>query len=76
MMTSNQYYGGLNKRFDTRFALLHKCGFRRHDEFPELLIRPNGTNPKSAHRITTDLVMNASNRVWIDHISLVLRRSR
>lgn len=75
-LTDNQYYGGLNRRFDKRFALLYRCGFKRHSEFPELLIRPNGANPKSANRITTDSVLLSTNRVWYDLLGRILRRSR
>lgn len=78
-ITSNQRYGGLNRRFEKRAALLRRFGF--------VYIVANIGEEKNAatfgvftrtpfwrsQAITAAEVMHADRQVWIDELSRFLR---
>ena len=67
-LTSQQYYGGLNKRFDKRCALLVRAGFRWDGEIPGF------RHPRFCYRntlITTTFIMHSSKRAWLDSLRIL-----
>lgn len=73
-MTSNQYYGALNRRFDKRARFLIKLGFA-YSVLPETNIavfsRPR---PFRFNGIAASAVMLAPPRVWRDKLPGLLQR--
>ena len=66
-LTSNQYYGGLNRRFDKRCRRLKQMGFKYvRTEFGAIFQKI--WYGSKTYNIPADLVMNAHNRVFIDEI--------
>lgn len=64
-VTSNQYYGGINRRFDKRCRLLLSFGFKY--ERPKDLDFAIFRRPKRFGKVCTIAateVMNVPNRVW------------
>ena len=78
-MSSNQLYGGLNRRFDRRAAFLRKFGFayRRVEEIGKAVFQRKGRRLIGNQRdaLTADFVLLASNRVFRDELSRMLVRS-
>lgn len=77
-LTSNQYYGGLNRRFDKRIRLLHRFGFRyRIDKIGTetfgVLYRKNPFNPHREQCILASELLHSHNRVFRDELRAVLR---
>jgi hypothetical protein len=73
-MTSNQYYKGINNRFDKRVARIHRMGFKRiTNEFGSFyvrgIIRSNGKN----QIIPAALLGAADNRLWYERLQQILR---
>jgi len=78
-MTSNQFYGALNRRFDNRARLLRKLGFqyRYVEEIGRAVFSRKGRRLVGNKQdvLTCDIVLVASNRVWRDELSRMLVRS-
>jgi hypothetical protein len=71
-MTSNQYYGGINKRFDRRAKLLLTLGFKYTSvEGMAFFCRSDLLKNRN---ITASAVLYANNMVWRDKLSATLRR--
>jgi hypothetical protein len=75
--TDNQFYRGLNRRFDRRMKFLHRLGFRY-----QIIAQP--LDPRSTYGVVTRqrhnrvqvipaaTILTATPRVWID---MVLRQN-
>jgi tryptophanase len=80
-LTSNQYYGGLNKRFDKRAALLRRFGFSY--QRPAHACRPGesvsvGVFVRAGRRRDWDAIpaatlLHADNRAWRDTLKDYLK---
>ena len=83
-MKCNDYYGGLNRRFDRRARLLVGHGYRFElAEFPAyegdrrpasvgvFIRRTSGRNVA----VASSLVMHADKRAWLEELSRLLKRS-
>ena len=72
-LTSNQYYGGLNRRFDRRAALLIRLRFKYvAGEHGAAFVRPRLCRP--ANSIPAALLSHIDNRAWFDLLAGILRR--
>jgi hypothetical protein len=82
-ITNNQYYGGLNRRFDRRAELLQRLGWKyvicNCDEFPERSSRTASlavfrrTRRGMCRIIPAATVIHADRRSWIDLLRSALR---
>ena len=77
-LTSNQYYGGLNRRFDRRAKQLRRFGFKyvRVEEFAIAIFvkgRPDCAYAKKKNRLTACFVMNADNRAYAEALQRACR---
>ena len=71
-LTSNQYYGGLNRRFDRRAALLIRLRFKYvAGEHGAAFVRPRVCRP--ANSIPAAMLAHADNRAWFDLLARILR---
>lgn len=68
-MTSNEFYGKLNKRFDKREKELREMGYKRETLFAYNIALYVRVRHGKIHAISAGTVMNASKRVWEDHIT-------
>lgn len=73
-LTSNQYWGAINRRFDKRVARLARMGFKRiTNEFGSFfargIIRTNGKN----QIIPAILLSAADNRLYYERLQQILR---
>jgi hypothetical protein len=59
-LSSNQYYRGLNRRFDKRYAFLHRLGFRPNESGQ--LTRKSNWGRKAC--IDRAILSHASNYHW------------
>lgn len=72
-LTSNQFYGGLNRRFDRRISFLIRFGFRHvMNEWGAFMVR-KGPGVKDVV-IPTGVILFSDNRVWRDKLAFSLRR--
>ena len=69
-LTSNQYYGGLNRRFDKRIRLIRKFGFVGVPRQPFYARRVFGTD----QTIHCSVLLHSHNRVFHDKLRELLRR--
>jgi hypothetical protein len=76
MITSNQHYGALNKRFDRRAILLRKLGWKYTELVPGVagFVRSDWIRIGRTQAIPASLVQCADNRTWWDELSHQLRR--
>ena len=67
-MTSNQYYGGLNKRFQKRAKILHKLGFKYQIIVEGLagFVKPHYRPGLYRNVIASGEILNMSKIVWLD----------
>ena len=68
-LTSNQYYGGLNRRFEKRSRLLRKLGFeyKRSEELGmAYFVRKTFRHKRSV--LTAAEVTHADNRAFVDAV--------
>lgn len=65
-LTSNQYYGGLNRRFSRRAALLHRVGFSFDKEANGWFHPRRERYGRKCWRIPAALLHHADNRAWYD----------
>jgi hypothetical protein len=64
-LTSNQYYGGLNRRFANRLDTIRRMHFRWNRETNEWY---REEHRKDKHCIAATFVMNADKRAWLDEL--------
>jgi hypothetical protein len=72
-LTSNQHYGGLNKRFERRAALLRRFGFQYRILAPGVATfyrRPYHRE----YNVPAAAVLHADNRSWLDILDTLLKR--
>lgn len=69
-LTSNQYYRGLNRRFDRRAKRLRQLGFVYRDGGMGFAVfsRMKGANPKFHTHIPACLLSSADNRRFYDAV--------
>lgn len=75
-LTGNQYYGGLNRRFERRATLLRRLGFKyQHiDGLPmACFVRPEPCR-RIPRCIPASTLHHADNRAWIDTLRGALGR--
>ena len=74
MLTSNQLYGGLNRRFDRRASLLCRLGFK-YVAIAEKIAAFQRAYPFGRSAIIpAAMVMHATNACWRDHLASTLSR--
>lgn len=74
-LTSNQYYGGLNRRFDKRVAMLHKFGFLvTTNEFGRFYYRPRLWKMGNEY-IAATFIHSSNNFLWNSLLGSILKRS-
>ena len=75
-ITSNQYYKGLNNRYDNRFKKLRKLGFKLHREFMVWYIKDPITNIdiKMGRGISNEFVYHADKRSFEDKIKRMINK--
>ena len=68
MLSSNQYYGGLNRRFDQRAKRLASVGYRyeRIEAYGIAVFCRNTDYERKLRTIPASAVMHADRRSWID----------
>lgn len=68
-LTSNEYYGGLNRRFEKRANLLRKLGWKyeRLEKYNCAVFVRNSYH--KGRTIAAGTVMNADRRVWNDTLA-------
>ncbi len=68
-LTSNQYYGGLNRRFDRRVRLLHKLGFKRiANEFGAFYAKPFRRFSLQKRYIPAAVLSHAQDRAFYEQV--------
>ncbi len=74
-LNSNQYYYGLNRRFEKRWKLLMQLGFMPiSNELGSFLFRVRKENPHKSDCVCCSELSHWHNRVWIDNLTRILRR--
>jgi len=69
-LTSNQYYKGLNNRYDNRLKKLMKAGFSLNREFMAWYKGTFYINDLKNHRLmSNEFVMHSDNRAFTDKVS-------
>ena len=69
-LTSNQYYKGLNNRYDKRVTKLKKDGFSLNREYMTWYKRSfNMTDLKNHRLMSNEFVMHSDNRAFTDKVS-------
>jgi len=77
-ITSNQYYGGLNNRFDNRCVLLHRAGFifdKERTGFYNPLETYQTDYQRARNFIPNMKVMHSDKRAFVDNISQLCRNT-
>jgi len=76
-MTNNQYYGGLNRRFEKRARLLRKLGwvYTICELYPVGLFTRRSWCPNKQRAIPAAVLHYADNRAWHDVLATELRRA-
>lgn len=76
-LTSNQFYGGLNRRFERRRRLLSRVGwiYKRVDELGIAVFVPT-KDPRRPQALPAAFVLTAPNRLFADALAQRLQRSR
>lgn len=70
-LTSNQYYRGVNRRYDKRVKRLLSIGFRFvHNEFGSFLVKGTGQKPRV---LANTFIMAASSRQYYDRLCGILQ---
>lgn len=68
-MTSNEFYGKINRRFDKREKELREMGYKRETLSAYNVALYVRVRHGKTHAIPAGTVMNASKRVWDDMIT-------
>lgn len=67
-LTSNEYWGGLNRRFDRRAKLLRRLGFKYETtEYGGVFVRAKPWRTKK-EAIPAAVVSLADKRAWVEHL--------
>ena len=73
-LTSNQFYGAINRRFDRRITFLSRLGFKHViNEFGAFMVRKIPGRKDSV--ISTSAILYAVNTVWRDKLAVALHRT-
>lgn len=77
-LTSNQYWGGLNRRFDNRVRLLHRLGIhynQRANAWPSKRTKYNLETRAMAPawNMTAQFIMHADHRAWNEMLADLVR---
>jgi hypothetical protein len=72
-LTSNQFYAGINRRFDRRAALLRKSGFSYRAVCPGVAVFTRVRYGKETN-VAAATVLHADKRVWTDTLETALIR--
>jgi hypothetical protein len=76
-ITSNQFYKGLNNRFQRRISLLHKFGFSYvGSDFGAVLWRTNPNNRLKKQWIAASSLSDMDSRRWQEFLADNLVRNR
>lgn len=70
-MSNNQFYGGLNKRFDNRAALLRRFHFTYRMLAPGIAVFSRNRYGREQN-IAAATLLHADRRVWVDTLRTVL----
>jgi hypothetical protein len=74
-LTSNQFYGGLNRRFTNRSAILRSCGFKYVQVCKNLAAFTRGDPDFNDYKVIPAAeVAHADSRSWRDLLATTLRR--
>lgn len=75
-LTSNQFYGGLNRRFDRRVKQLYRLGYRLHSvpEFGIALMAKQNIHDRKNSSIPNAIIMHADNAAYRLYLASKLRR--
>lgn len=69
-LTTNQYYKGLNNRYDNRIKKLMKAGFSLNREYMNWYKGTFRINDLKNHRLmSNEFVMHSDNRAFTDKVS-------
>lgn len=68
-LTSNQYYGGLNRRFDARIRLLRKLNFSYDRETRCYYSKHEHYRRKKLNGIQLAMVMHSDRRAWRERLA-------
>ena len=72
-MTTNQRYGGLNRRFDRRVALLRRFGFKYSTPVPGIAVLTRMRYGRPTN-VAASEVMHADRDTWVDRLTTLLVR--
>jgi len=77
-LTSNQYWGGINRRFDKRIKLLYKIGIKFDHEsvgFPSKATKWDFEQERIVPRwiLRSSTMMHLDNRAWFEMLRDLLR---
>ena len=75
-LTSNQFYGGINRRFDRRVKQLYRLGYRLHSvpEFGIALMAKQREFERRNNSIPNAIIMHADNAAYRLYLASKLRR--
>ncbi len=71
-LTSNQYYNGLNRRFDARVRRILGMGFAYNPD-AKTYFRRNKWNCKSRYGLTLSQIMHCDHRAWNEELASATR---
>ena len=71
-LSSNQHYGGLNRRFDARVRRLRSMGFY-YDGETQIYYHPTTWNPKPKYGLHLMQIMHNDRRSWQDQLASLVR---
>ena len=75
-MTNNQYYGGLNRRFEKRASLLRRLGWKYElsELYPVALFVRRARYSQKLRAIPAAILHYADNRAWVNVLATELNR--
>lgn len=75
-ITSAQFYGGINRRFDRRVKQLYRLGYRLHSvpEFGIALMAKQNIHDRKNSSIPNAIIMHADNAAYRLYLASKLRR--
>lgn len=75
-ITSAQFYGGINRRFDRRVKRLYRLGYRLHSvpEFGIALMAKSNIHDRKNSSIPNAIIMHADNAAYSLYLASKLRR--
>lgn len=72
-LTSNQYYGGINRRCQNRLELLRKIGFE-YDAEAHGWFHPRGDRVRKGWRMPMCMIQHADKRSFFDTLKSMCNR--